>query len=49
VKRLINTVVHIIAVLHTRAYPADLTPDNPDNIPIDKRVGEGKTPDENEI
>jgi hypothetical protein len=49
VKRLIDTVVHKIASLHTRAYPADLTPDNRDKIPIDKRVGEGKTPDDNEI
>jgi hypothetical protein len=49
VKRLIDTVVHKIAFLHTRAYPADLTPDNRDNLPIDKRIGAGKTPDENEI
>jgi hypothetical protein len=49
VKRLIDTVVHKITFLHTIAYPADLTPDNRDNTPIDKRVGESKTPDENEI
>jgi hypothetical protein len=48
-KRLIDTVVHKIAFLHTSAYAADLIPDNRDNIPIDKRVRESKTPDENEI
>jgi hypothetical protein len=41
--------VHKIAFLHTRADPADLIPDNRDNIAIDKKAGEGKTPDENEI